>query len=124
MDKRPTKDAFIVCCAVEVLIVWFALLSNWNTHTNGNETERLYEAVLVTDSSFHVNLSENSCLLVEIADDTMTVHTNNADKVGYKQETNSVFVFCHETDGSFSVREYSIDSILGTRPKEIEFDNH
>lgn len=86
--------------------------------------EEFYAPVMVSDSSFHVNLSDQSCMLVEIANGTMTIHTNNADMVGYDKTANKVFVFYHDIQNSFTIREYYIDSLLGTVPDTTIFDNH
>ncbi len=88
------------------------------------EQPDLYEATMLTDSSFHVNLSDQSCMLVEIANGTMTIHTNNTDMVGYDKTANKVFVFYHDMQHSFTIREYYIDSLLGVVPDTTIFDNH
>ena len=86
--------------------------------------EDFYAPVMVTDSAFHVNLSEKSCVFAEIKDGSIWVHSNSVDVLTYNGHTHVLEAVYHNDKNLVNVRDFDIQSILGCGPVDAVFEMH
>ena len=101
-----------ITCLILAGIMLFAVsksLSNSIDEMNA-KTEEFYEPYWINDTTMHLNVSESTCLLFEIENDTCYISANGIEH--FSVDDNVVKVHYHEGK-EFKQKEIYLDSIDG-----------
>lgn len=84
-----------------------------------------YKPVMLNDSTMHMNITESSCIMIQIKNDTVFIDSHNASTVNYNKATHELMVVKtvkHDVGKwEHTVKEINLDTIFKNVPNEYFF---
>lgn len=118
-NKRNPLYLVVGLILIVTAIVLFLVYSDTVKDTverNDRAVEEFYEPYWINDTTMHLNVSESTCLLFEIENDTCYISANNIEHVVI--DNNIITVYYHEGK-EFKQKEIYLDSIDGFNTESI-----
>ena len=106
---------FLIAFSMLSLMLFYGKINNAIEATN-TKIEEFNSPYWINDSTVHMNISENICMLFEINDGTCYVTTNGAEHIIIND--NVITLLYHEAK-DFKVKEIFLDSIEGLTYSEL-----
>jgi hypothetical protein len=75
-------------------------------------TEFVEDFTMLSESSFHSNLSDKSCVTVSIANDTVWIETVNSEMVSYNCQTHTLWVMARYSGHWLTEATFDLDTIF------------
>lgn len=126
MENRNNSGA-IVAVSLFLTLMLCAIVHDTRSRKNlenpvsQKPTESVYDFVKLSDSSFHLNLSDSSCLFAEVSDDTLYLKGTNTDVIVYDRQTHELRVGCRCSNGFVSETAFDLDTVLSNIPSNVIF---
>ena len=118
-NKRNPLYLVVGLILIVTAIVLFLVYSDTVKDTvecNDRAVEEFYEPYWINDTTMHLNVSESTCLLFEIENDTCYISANNIEHVVI--DNNTITVYYHEGK-EFKQKEIYLDSIDGFNTESV-----
>lgn len=137
MTKRNALVFTIILLVIAFIFFIFAIF-DIGSKANQRMTEKLqetkqieefYEPMYLNDSLFHLNISEESCVLIGADTSVILVQANNIEYVNYDKDTHIIEFLCHSSpniligDKVFSTTYYkriNLDTILSVHNNQLD----
>lgn len=102
---------FLLIIAI-VCICFFAIDIKYRDERINKEQQEFYQPYIIDDSTFHINVSDNSCVLVEVKNDTLYVRQNNVEFIRYERDTHKLWMQSHNGDRTLKIQEIDLDTVM------------
>ena len=83
--------------------------------------ELAYDFKMLSDSSFHSNLSDNSCITVTVEDDTVMIAGINTVIMSYNGENHALWVQARYSNQWIFETAFDLDTIFSNVPDNARF---
>ena len=129
MDKKEqTYGAIVLVSLFLALIVTVICLEMKQIRTiegmfPQEPAELVEDFTMLSESSFHSNLSDNSCVTVSIANDTVWIETVNSEMVSYNCQNHKLWIMTRYTSRWLVETEFDLDTIFSNVPDNVKL-NH
>lgn len=129
MDKKEqTYGAIVLVSLMLALLVTVICLEMKQTRTiegmfPQEPPELVEDFTMLSESSFHSNLSDNSCVTVSIANDTVWIETVNSEMVSYNCQNHKLWIMTRYTSQWLTETGFDLDTIFSIVPDNAEI-NH
>lgn len=116
--RNPWYLVAAIACIILAGIMLFALSKSLkdNVDKMNAETEEFYSPYWINDTTMHLNVSESTCLLFEIENDTCYISANGIEH--FSIDNRVVKVYYHEGK-EFKEKEICLDSIDGFNSENV-----
>lgn len=121
MNKRSMLfGAFFLVITAIVCTYLFAADIQFRSENAKREYQEFYQPYIIDDSTFHLNVSDNSCVLVEVINDTLYVRQNNVEFIRYDKDAHKLLMQSHNSDRTLKSQEICLDTMFMNVPNNVK----
>lgn len=85
--------------------------SKCNAHVDLSN-ESFYGPTLINDSTVHINISDVSCMMLQVANDTLEISYHNVTFVNYDMHTHELYAMTSDSKGQPVTLEMVLDTVI------------
>jgi hypothetical protein len=112
--------AFFLVIVAIVCAYLFAADIQFRSENAKKEYQEFYQPYIIDDSTFHLNVSDNSCVLFEVINDTLYVRQNNVEFIRYDKDAHKLLMQSHNSDRTLKSQEICLDTMFINVPNNVK----
>ena len=74
--------------------------------------ESFYSPMMINDSTAHINISDVSCMMLQVVNDTLEISYHNVTFVNYAMYTHELYIMTSDSKGQPVTLEMNLDTVI------------